>query len=181
MTDRVVLVTGSRFWDDAWTLRHQLEKLVADAVDDGATRLIIRHGACYPRRSKDTHRIPARSADWLTHLWIARFGPEQPIEIVEQERPADWRAPCRPACGKTTRRGKVVDHRTPHGTCPAAGNYRNEAMVLEDPRPDLGLAFCRDNSNGTGHCVRTMRNFGILVDEIPYHPTPDNPTEASPR
>ncbi len=170
MTTLVLLVTGSRFWDDVWAIRDKLEEAVADAVDVGADELIIRHGACYPRYSRELRRRPYRSADYLTHLWCQLHGPQQPLRITEQERPADWRAPCRPACGKTYKRGKLVEHRTAAGTCPAAGNYRNQAMVVEDPRPDSGLAFQRDESNGTGHCIKTMREFGIYVEEVPYTP-----------
>lgn len=168
----VLLVTGSRFYDDAWRIRRVLEDAVAEAFL-WHDQLVIRHGACYPNVDKKTGRIPARSADWLTHLWIARFGPAYESEITEQERPADWNAPCRPACQSKTRRSKNVDHRRPGrgGTyCPMAGVYRNTAMVLEDPRPDLGIAFLRDNSSGTDNCVTTMREFGIEVEEIPYNP-----------
>ncbi len=167
----VVLVTGSRFWDDAWTLKTELDAVAADAADAGATTLIVRHGACYPLPDPRTGRIPARSADWLTHLWIQRFGPGQPVQIVEQARPADWLGPCRPACQQRTHRGRHVSHRRVNGTrttCPAAGVYRNKDMVLEDPRPDTGLAFLRDNSSGTSNCVTTMRGFGIPVHEVPY-------------
>lgn len=172
---RVVLVTGSRFYDDAWTVKRVLDELAEDAIWSEAEELIIRHGACYPNTDRATGRVPARSADWLTHLWIARFATDHEIQIVEQERPADWEAPCRPACSSRTHRGRNVGHRKPRGTttyCPMAGHYRNRDMVLEDPRPDLGVAFLRDNSSGTAHCIRTMREFGIPVEEIPYEPAP---------
>lgn len=171
---KVVQITGSRFYDDAWTVRWVLASVAADAAAEGADTLIIRHGACYPPRNKQTGRIPARSADWLTHLWILRFGPDQPVRIVEQERPADWDAPCRPACQQRTHHGRTVDHRLRRsdGTyyCPDAGKHRNRDMILEDPRPDLGIAFHRDNSGGTRHCIKTMREFSIHVEEIPYLP-----------
>jgi hypothetical protein len=169
----VVLVTGSRLYDDAWTIKRVLDAVADDAAAEGADELVIRHGACYPNRDKGTGRIPARSADWLAHLWIARFGPEQPLTIVEQERPAQWEAPCRAACKSSTRRGRTVNHRQPRGTttyCPMAGVHRNHDMVIEDPRPDLGVAFLRDNSGGTRNCIKTMREFGIHVEEIPYEP-----------
>lgn len=167
----IVLVTGSRLYDDAWTIKATLDSVAADVAEENFDQLVIRHGACYPKRDTRTGRIPARSADWLTHLWIERFGPALPIEVVEQERPADWNAPCRAACQSKTRRSKTVDHRRPGygGTyCPMAGCYRNEAMVREDPHPDLGVAFLRDNSSGTRHCITAMREFGIHVEEIPY-------------
>lgn len=175
MTQLVVVVTGSRFWDDAWKLKDELDQAVADAVEAGATELVIRHGACYPHVSRETGRIPARSADWLTHLWIHLYRAEQPLTIIEQERPAQWDAPCRPSCNQRTRRDRNVDHRKRRSDgswyCPMAGNHRNRDMVLEDPRPDLGIAFLRDNSSGTDHCKRTMREFGIHVHEVPYPAT----------
>jgi len=170
-TQLIVLVTGSRLYDDAWKIKRTLDEVAADVKAEGVDQLVIRHGACYPNRDKTTGRIPARSADWLTHLWIGKFATDLPIKVVEQERPADWNAPCRPACQSKTRRGKNPDHRRPGrgGTyCPMAGVYRNTAMVLEDPRPDLGVAFLRDNSTGTSNCIKTMREFGIHVEEVPY-------------
>jgi len=170
-TQLIVLVTGSRLYDDAWTIKRTLDEVAADVEAEGVDQLVIRHGACYPNRDKTTGRIPARSADWLTHLWIAKFAADLPIKVVEQERPADWNAPCRPACKSKTRRSKTVDHRRPGrgGTyCPMAGVYRNKDMVLEDPRPDRGVAFLRDNSTGTVNCIETMRTFGIPVEEVPY-------------
>lgn len=174
MAQLVVLVTGSRLYDDAWTVRAALEDVAVETFLAGH-ELVIRHGACYPPPDRITGRIPARSADWLTHLWIARFGAAYETPVVEQERPADWEAPCRPACSTRTHRGRNPSHRRPRGTstyCPMAGVHRNRDMVLEDPRPDLGIAFLRDNSTGTRNCVTTMREFGILVEEIPYGPTP---------
>jgi hypothetical protein len=166
----VVLVTGSRLYDDAWTIKRVLDAVADDAAAGGADELVVRHGACYPNIDRTTGRIPARSADWLTHLWIRLHGVAHPIRIIEQERPADWEAPCRPAC--------KPGHRKARGTsmyCPMAGVHRNKDMVLEDPRPDLGVAFLRDNSSGTRHCVTTMRELSIPVEEIPYHPTLTQP------
>lgn len=171
MTQLVVLVTGSRLYDDAWTIKRTLDQVAADVAAENVDDLVIRHGACYPPPDPKTKRIPARSADWLTHLWIEKFSPALALAVVEQERPADWNAPCRPACSTAVRRGRNVDHRRPGrgGTyCPMAGVYRNKTMVLEDPRPDLGIAFLRDNSTGTRNCITTMREFGIHVEEVPY-------------
>lgn len=167
----VLLLTGSRFWDDVWAIKTELEREVAEAVAAGADEFVLRHGACYPPYLKGVYpkRRPHRSADWLAHLWFERFGAQQPISIIEQARPADWSGPCRPACEGRTHRGRTVNHRTRYG-CPMAGHHRNKDMVLEDPRPDRGLAFQRDNSSGTDNCIRTMREFSIPVIEVPYRP-----------
>jgi len=170
MVRKVLLVTGSRLYDDVWKIRRVLASIADGAAESGITELVIRHGACYPNPDKVTKRIPARSADWLTHLWIQMFGAAQPVTIVEQERPADWAASCRPSC--------KPGHRKARGTsmyCPMAGVHRNRDMILEDPRPDWGVAFLRDNSSGTRHCVSAMREFGIPVEEVPYTLT-DSPT-----
>lgn len=58
--------------------------------------------------------------------------------ISEEARPADWTGLCRPTC--------KPGHRQPgrnggRSYCPAAGDYRNEDMVAEEPVPNLCLAF----------------------------------------
>lgn len=173
MADRwVVLVTGSRFWDDVWSVKNELDQVVAEAVANGCQEFILRQGKCYPRADPTTGRRPWRSADWLAHLWFAKYAGLSPIPtMIEQERPADWEAPCRPVCSQRTHRSRNVDHRRPRGTttyCPLAGRHRNRDMVLEEPRPTCGLAFHRDNSGGTEHCITTMREFGIPVRTVPY-------------
>lgn len=168
---RCILVTGSRAWTDVWAVKDALDGAVADAVADGVTELIVRHGACYPRVDPATGRRPHQSADYIAHLWIARFGPEQPITITEQERPADWTARCRPTCDSKVRRGKRQrDHRRIRGDgvsiCPAAGVYRNDDMVRERPQPHTAYAFILDNSPGTRDCVTRLREFSIPVHPI---------------
>lgn len=170
---RVLLITGSRFWTDVWTIKHTLDRAVTAAGDDGVTELVLRHGACYPPVDKDTGRRPFRSADYLAHLWCqkhARMIQLTPVGVLtEQARPADWTAACRPACSQRTHRNRNVGHRRLAGgrlICPDAGKYRNRDMVLEEPRPYLGIAFHLDNSAGTAHCIRTMREFSIPVATI---------------
>lgn len=170
-TTMVVLITGSRFWDDIWPVKNTLDQTVRDAEAAGTNQLIVRHGACYPPVDRATGRRPNRSADWLTHLWCVLYGPRQPIDVVEQERPADWGAPCRPACEQRSHRGRIANHRVARGTstyCPDAGKLRNIDMIREEPRPDLGIAFWKDNSGGTRHCIARMREFSIPVTEVAY-------------
>lgn len=164
----VVLFTGSRMWVDQWTIKDTLDEIVVRAHAAAVPELTFRHGACYPfekwnpavRRKVRPHR----SVDYFVHLWIARFGADQPITIREQERPADWEAPCRASCQQRYHRNNPINHRVIRGgrlICPAAGNYRNRAMVLEDPRPHFGVAFHQDNSNGTADCIKTARELSV--------------------
>jgi hypothetical protein len=171
----VVLVTGSRFWDNTALIKEALDQAVADAVTAGYPEFVLRHGKAYPPFSARLGRRPWRSADYLAHLWFQHTtrGPLPIPVMVEQERPADWDAPCRPACQGRTHRGRTVDHRITrpngHGNyCPDAGKIRNRDMALEDPRPTVGVAFHRDNSSGTAHCIRTMRELSIPVLPITY-------------
>ena len=110
---RCVLVTGSRAWTDVWAVKDKLDAAVAEAVADGVTELIVRHGACYPRPDGQGHR-PFESADYLAHLWIRRYGPSQP------GRPAGSRCSTS-AGGGTAARGVV----TVHGMSWSAGSTRS--------------------------------------------------------
>lgn len=176
----VILVTGSRFWDDIVAIKDALDQAATDAVTAGAAHLILRHGACYPPVDPVTGRRPFRSADYLAHLWWHRWVRLTPLPVLagltvleEQARPADWTAPCRPACNQRTHRDRTTDHRRIRGgrsTCPMAGHHRNKDMILEVPQPTVGIAFNRDNSAGTAHCTRTMREFSVPVTEVPYRP-----------
>ncbi len=171
----VVVYTGSRFWIDQWVIKDVIDDLVVKAVTAGVPQLTFRHGACYPKRDPNTGVRPNRSADYLVHLWIARFAAQQPIPIVEQARPADWNGPCRPACYQQKRRNQPASHRQLRGgrlICPAAGIHRNRDMVLEHPQPYLGIAFHQDNSTGTQHCIDTLNELSVPVYPHPPRITP---------
>jgi hypothetical protein len=67
------------------------------------------------------------------------------------------------------RRNQPVNHRELRGgrlICPAAGNYRNREMVLEDPTPLFGIAFHQDNSNGTSNCIKAAHELSVPMYEI---------------
>jgi hypothetical protein len=181
----VILVTGSRFFDDIDAIKTTLDQAVTDAVTAGAAHLILRHGACYPPVDPGLRRRPFRSGDYLAHLWWQRWVCLTPLPVLagltvleEQARPANWSAPCRPACNQRTHHGRNVDHRRVRdgrSTCPMAGHHRNTDMVLEAPQPTVGIAFHRDNSTGTAHCTRIMREFSIPVLQVPYRPQGAHP------
>jgi hypothetical protein len=175
----VVGFTGSRLWVDAWTIKTVLDDIAGRAARAGVPELTFRHGACYPyptwNRRLGRKVRPNRSADYLIHLWILRFGADQPLPIVEQERPADWEAPCRPSCNQGFHNGTRVNHRVESAgrmICPAAGNYRNREMVLEKPAPLFVVAFQQDNTNGTRNCITTARELSIPVHTISPKVTP---------
>ena len=70
MADYRVLVTGSRDWDDAATLRMALIDAVADRP--GGTEPVIVHGAC------------PRGADAMADTWARDY------LIQAEPHPADW-------------------------------------------------------------------------------------------
>jgi hypothetical protein len=170
-----LIVTGSRGWTDAQVLREALDIFADQAAAAGAPELIVAHGAAYPKPDRHTGRIPAKSADWLTHRWIHDL--PHPLPVVEEAHPADWTAPCRPTCKAGHRRPR------PKGGsyCPAVGNYRNADLVA--PGADAGLALHLDRSTGTADCIRRMEAADIPVQRIvrrsPNLPVPagaDTPT-----
>lgn len=169
----VILFTGSRAWIDQWTVKNTLDEIVQRAVHAGLPELTFRHGACYPypKWNQQARRKtrPHRSADYFVHLWIQLYGPRQAILVREDECPADWEGPCRPACHQQRRRNQPVNHRILRGgrlICPMAGNYRNREMVLKDPTPYFGIAFHQDNSNGTSNCIKAARALSVPMHEI---------------
>lgn len=72
-----------------------------------------------------------------------------------ERHPADWPAACLSSC-------KPGHRRTRQGGssyCPAAGVYRNQAMV--DLGADLCLAFIHNGSSGASHCAAAAEAAGI--------------------
>lgn len=151
-------LTGSRAWTDAGLLRDVLDGYASSAVGQGATGLLVMHGGCYPTRDPQTGRIPARSADWLAHRWVHDL--PHPLPVTEKVYPADWSAPCQTGCQPQHRRTR----RDGSSYCPAAGNYRNDVIVADNP--DRGVAFQLDKSSGTADCIRRMEAAGIPVQRI---------------
>lgn len=167
-----LVVTGSRAWTDAQVLREVLDTFAQYAADAKVPGLVVAHGACYPRPDRSTGRIPARSADWLTHLWIHRL--PHPLPVTEEEHPADWDAACRPECKPGHRRPR------PRGGdfCPAVGNYRNGDLVA--PGADAGVAFLLDDSTGTRDCIRRMEAADIPTRRIVRRSNSLAPAGATP-
>lgn len=118
-----ILVTGSRRFDDAKTIRTALDTVASAAIEAGYARLIVVHGAC------------PSGADAIADMWV-RSWTATDLHVTAERHPADWNG-----------RGK------------GAGFERNKAMVRAGA--DLVLAFLRDNSPGTTHCVERATEAGI--------------------
>lgn len=149
-----LLTTGSRTWDDVNVLREVLDAISQEAADAGADELVVIHGAHKPRRDPATGRVPARSADWLVHLWIELC--PHPLLVTEEAHPARWSRACDPGgfppCPPTPHRRT---HQGATGTyCPLAGHRRNEQMVVSGF--DHAAAFWMDGSSGTEDCLKRI-------------------------
>lgn len=136
-----ILVTGSRSWDDEQALADALLEAWYDAVQDATPSVdfIVIHGDC--PQGADAHAKQWAIDNNLTHIPV----------------PADWSAPCTDQCPPGHRKTSAR-----HGDyCPLAGHHRNQQMV--DMRPDLVLAFRRNNSRGTSDCIRRAERAGIPI------------------
>jgi hypothetical protein len=141
---RRILVTGSRDWTD----RSAMALAISDYLGERGTSIgrawpfpLVIHGG-------------ARGADACADA-IARNWGWTPRKVE-----ADWYGPCREPCRPGHRR------RNQRGDwyCPAAGNYRNQAMV--DSGADICLAFPLPGSEGTWDCVQRAKAAGIPVRVI---------------
>ena len=142
-----ILVTGSRDWGDWRTIT----KALIDAADGKPRPVTVVHGC-------------ARGADVLAAHAARKLGWEV------EDHPARWDAPCREECKPGHRRTQ----RSGGTYCPAAGNYRNQAMV------DLGANVCicfvmpctnprctrprPHDSHGASDCADRARAAGIPVE-----------------
>lgn len=135
-----LLVTGSRNFSDAALMAESL----LSAIDDYSLGLevVVVHGN-------------ARGADRVADAAARKLGLLEP-----EPHDAKWNDPCRPTCRPGHRRP------SPDGGtfCPAAGNYRNQAMV--DLGADVMVAFPLGASTGTRDAMRRARQAGIPVREI---------------
>lgn len=133
-----ILVTGSRKFAD-----HEVALTALSAVRwEFGPDFVVVHGG-------------ADGADRL----LAEMAEARGIET--EAHAADWPGPCRDTCRPGHRR-KRRDGST---YCPAAGDYRNQAMV--DLGADLMLAFLVTPSvspcKGTRDCARRAKAAGIPV------------------
>lgn len=72
-----VLLTGSRNWDDARTIRAALDAVAFGAEGAGYDRLIVIHGAC------------PNGADAIADMWV-RSWPLGELTVTAERHPANW-------------------------------------------------------------------------------------------
>lgn len=130
-----VLVTGSRTWDDAKTIREALEAVSRGIAEAGWAPLVVVHGACPNGADEIADRwVRERAAGWA-RIIADGSGKEWPL-LTAERHPALWQ--------KFNKR---------------AGIIRNEQMVSRGA--DLCLAFIRDDSPGATHCAELASDRGI--------------------
>jgi len=162
-----VLVTASRYWADRAAVEHQLRIAAAEAERDGLRPVLV-HGQCDPRHPDTRRLIPwdtAKKMSWevqgryLGGDWLAEWAALNFTRVRWQveRHPARWDAPCRPECrpGHRRRKGRGPEY------CPAAGNYRNAAMVALGARCCIALIL--DCSAGAAGCADLADRAGIEV------------------
>lgn len=118
-----LLITGSRAWDDAKTIREALNAVARGLITARDAELVVVHGAC------------PSGADAIGDMWVRSWA-DRTLHVTAERYPALWRK-----FGKR------------------AGMVRNQQMIAT--RPDLVLAFIRDDSPGATHCAELAMEAGI--------------------
>lgn len=135
-------VTGSRDYAECWKIYRVLEEILF-RLRQADEALTLIHGAC------------PTGADAWADVWGEGY------DIKIERYPANWEGPCAESC----RAGHRRRFRSGDGDfCPAAGNYRNDYMVLRDL--DLLLAFpaIGARNSGTKHCMEAGWLAGVKVE-----------------
>lgn len=148
-----VLITASRTWDRADLVDAELDLVAADARTNRLAVTVVHGGAA--------------GGDRIAGAW-ARGRAADGWPVREEVHPADWEGPCTPRCTVGHRQGRSGSLDT---YCPAAGMYRNAAMVALGAF--LLLAFldpcakprCRKpqphDSHGADECLQLAEQAGI--------------------
>lgn len=142
-TAPVILVTGSREWDDQKLVEHVLHKWLRERYPtrpSGPRLPVLRHGG-------------ARGLDTIAGgLWTSWGLPTDRVR-------ADW-STCSELCDGTGKCRITV----PAGEyCVNAGKARNCEMVDTQPYPEVCFAFLKDQSGGAMHCADYAEERGIPV------------------
>lgn len=153
-----LVVTGSREWSDALSLRAALARIM-DTLPRGITLVVVHGGHENPDYSTNADRV---AQEWALEL----EGDGLPVR--QEPNPADWEGPCRavaPDGGPGCQPGHRVDRRGV-SVCPAAGPYRNEEMCAKGADWGLGALKVGTRSTGTRDCLRRMGRHGIPFELV---------------
>jgi hypothetical protein len=138
-----LIVTGSRKFTDAAHVR----QLLAEARELYGPELVVVEGE-------------APGADRLARAAAYELG------LAVDRVPADWTGPCRPSCKPGHRRRRLNGGRM---YCPAAGVYRNQAML--EAGADAVIALLVDPAispcDGTRDMMQRAQHAGIPVAAFP--------------
>lgn len=144
----LLLVTGSRQFNDHKLIRGALDHAWSEAMGRGFNELVIVHGG-------------ARGADSLAQEWAER---REARGVHWRIFRADWDGPCSAECQPGHRRAQ----RTGGTYCPSEGPRRNQRMVehvtaQSVPGGVLALVFLVDGkpSHGTHDCWRRIKAAGL--------------------
>lgn len=145
---RLILVTGSRTWDD----KTPISRLLQQTFDQSGQTTVI-HGAC-PKGADRIARDLVRA--WAHDGWPVR----------EQGIPARWAE-----CAATCRAGHRRTRDSGTTWCPSAGHRRNALMVAKEPA--ICLAFIRAGSAGATGCAELAERAGIPTVRVPWEDRAD--------
>jgi hypothetical protein len=135
-----ILITGSRDWNDADTIKNALRDAVWDEKE--MSDVLVVHGG-------------ARGADMLAGRVAEQHG------MMTEAHPANWDS-CGPDCNRSHYR-----YRDGKPYCPRSGYVRNAEMVALGA--DICLAFIKNHSKGAEMCVKLADAAGIPVRRYIYN------------
>lgn len=73
----ILVLTGSRKWDDARTIRDALDAVARGLIEAGEAELVVRHGAC------------PSGADAIGDMWV-RSWVDPALHVTADRHPALW-------------------------------------------------------------------------------------------
>lgn len=143
-----VLVTGSRNWDNIARIRDELVRVkdLADSLDVAPSQITLVHGN-------------AQGADRTAGTFATMLG----FNVVSV--PAQWNKH-HFVDGEQACRCDIPNVKF----CKMAGIHRNLEM-LNTYKPDMVVAFNRDNSAGTMHTISESRRRGLITNVVRYEDT----------